>query len=74
MAGVEVHACQEVFVYASSPGSSPGWVLKSVQATVSASEISPTQELNELWNALPVEDVVELKHFIEHYAIAHGLP
>ena len=42
--------------------------------SVSASEISSTQELNELWNALPVEDVVELKHFIEHYAIAHGLP
>ena len=50
------------------------WMLKSVQAAVSAREISPTQELNEFWNALPVEDVVELKHFIEHYAIAHGLP
>ena len=44
-------------------------MLKSVQAAVSGSEISPAQELNELWNTLPVEDVVELKHFIEHYAM-----
>eukprot|EP00117_Sycon_ciliatum_P047559 scpid70017/ scgid33963/ len=56
--------------------SSPGF-LKSVQAAVSANDISSPQQGNEgtlPWNALPVEDVVELKQFIVHYATINGLP
>ena len=75
-----VAGLEAMYLYVKKPLCIKPLVPKSVQADVSVSDISRTKHrmgMNssmQCHDVLPVEDVVELKNVIEHYATMHGLP
>ena len=70
----DTDVCLVVFTYAHNISE---WTLKTLQASLAQDIVSPPRHGSEgtmPWNALPADEVVEVKMFIQNYGIVYGLP
>ena len=70
----DTDVCKVVFTYAHNISE---WTLKTLQANLAQDIVSPPRHGSEgtmPWNALPADEIEEVKMFIRNYAIVNGLP
>ena len=70
----DTDVCKVVFTYAHNISE---WTLKTLQANLAQDIVSPPRHGSEgtmPWNALPADEVEEVKMFIRNYATVNGLP